>query len=120
MRIVIFALGAIIVFVASALAVFFLYSPVVPRKSLQEFHLSEAGSEGHPTLIVEGRLLGGMMAIHNATQYQRGRGIVLLVRAGITRSGLRGATFHYEIQIPNDVDEISFGGTDDVIWRRKR
>lgn len=120
MRIVMYALGAVVALVASSLAAFFLYSTVVPRKSLQEFHLSEIDPDGHLTVVVDGRLLGGMMAVHDATQYQRGSSIVLLVRAGITRPGLRGAKFHYEVRIPSDVDEISFGNVDDVIWRRKR
>jgi len=60
------------------------------------------------------------MAVRDATRHQSGSGIVLLVRAGITRPGLRKATFHYEIGIPNNVDEISFGNVEDVIWKRKR
>lgn len=120
MRIVMYTLGAVVVLVASSLAAFFLYSTVVPRKSLQELHLSEFDPDGHLTVTVDGRLLGGIMAVHDATQYQRGGGIVLLVRAGITRPGLRDATFHYKIQMPSDVDKISFGNAEDVIWRRKR
>jgi hypothetical protein len=60
------------------------------------------------------------MAVDRATQYQRGSDIVLVVRAGITRPGLRDAKFHYEVRIPSDIDEISFGSAEDVIWRRKR
>ena len=120
MRIVMYTLGAVAVLVASSLAVFFLYGTVVPRKSLQELHLSELDPDGHLTVTVDGRLLGGMMAVRDATQSQRGSGIVLIVRAGITRPGLRDATFHYEIRIPSDVDEISFGNAEDVIWRRKK
>ena len=120
MRIVMYTLGAVVVLVASCLAVFFLYSNVVPRKSLQELQLSEFDPDGHLTVNVDGRLLGGMMAVHDATQYQKGGGIVLIVRAGITRPGLRNARFHYEIRIPSDVDEISFGNAEDVIWKRKR
>jgi hypothetical protein len=120
MRIVIYALCTVAALVASSVAVFFLYSSVVPRKSLQELHLSEFDPDGHLTLAVDGRLLGGMLAVHNATHYQRGNGIVLVVRAGITRPGLRDATFHYKIRIPSDVDEISFGNAEDVIWRRKK
>jgi len=119
MRIVMYALGAVIVVVASSLAAFFLYSKVLPRKALQELHVSES-ADGHPTVTVDGRLLGGMMAIHSAKQYQRGSGIVLVVRAGITRAGLRNARFHYQIKVPPNVDTISFGNIEDVIWRRKR
>jgi hypothetical protein len=119
MRIVVYALGAVVVFVASSLAVLFFYSTVVPRKALQELHVSES-ADGHPTVTVDGRLLGGMTAIHGAKQYQRGSDIVLVVRAGITRAGMRDVRFHYEIEIPGDVDQISFGNAEDVIWRRKR
>ena len=119
MRIVIYTLGALVVFVASSLAAFLLYTKVLPRKALQELHVSES-ADGHLTVTVDGRLLGGMMAIHSATQYQRGSGIVLLVRAGITRPGLRNPRFHYEIGVPSNVDTISFGTAEDVIWRRKR
>jgi hypothetical protein len=119
MRIVMYTLGAVGVLVASSLAVFCFYSTVVPSKSLQELHLSEF-DDGHLTVAVDGRLLGGMMAIHSAKQYQRGSGIVLVVRAGITRAGLRNVRFHYEIKVPSNVDEISFGNAEDVIWRRKR
>jgi|SRR5579872_2229808 len=120
MRIVIYALCVIAALVATSVAVFFLYSSVVSRKSLQELHLSEVDRDEHLTVAIDGRLLGGMLAVHNATQYQRGNGIVLVVRAGITRPGFRDARFHYKIQIPSDVDEISFGNAEDVIWRRKK
>ena len=120
MRTVIYALGAVAVLIASSLAFFLFYKTAVPRKSLQELHLREFDTDGHPTVTVDGRLLGGMMAVHDVTQYRRGDGIVLLVRAVITRPGLKNARFHYEIQIPSDIDEISFGNAEDVIWRRKR
>ncbi|HET6177779.1 MAG TPA: hypothetical protein VFE61_12650 [Candidatus Sulfotelmatobacter sp.] len=119
MKIVTYTLGAIVVLIASSIAAFYLYSSVVPRKSLQEFHLSESSPDGHLTVTVDGSLLGGMLAIHSAKQYQRGRTMILLVRAGITRAGLGNAKFHYEIRVPSDVDEISFGSPEDVIWRRK-
>jgi hypothetical protein len=115
-----YTLGAVVLLVASSLAVFLHYSTVVPRKSLQELHLSEFDTDGHLTVTVDGRLLGGVMAVLDVKEYRRGSGIVLLVRAGITRPGLRDATFHYEVRIPSDVDEISFGNAEDVIWRRKR
>ena len=120
MKMLMYTLGAVLVVaVASSLAAYFLYSRVLPRKALQELHVSES-ADGHPTVTVDGSLLGGMMAIHSAKQYQRGSDIVLVVRAGITRAGLRNATFHYEIEVPSNVDEISFGNAEDVIWRRKR
>jgi hypothetical protein len=120
MRIVIYALCVIAALVASSVAVFFLYSTVVHRKSLQEFHLSEFDRDEHITVAVDGRLIGGMLAVHSATQYQRGNSVVLVVRAGITRPGLRDARFHYKIEIPSDVDELSFGNAEDVIWRRRK
>jgi hypothetical protein len=119
MRFIAYPLGAIMVLVILSVAAFFLYSSVVPKKSLQEFQLRETDTDGRPTVSIDGRLLGGVMAVHSVRSYQKDGSIVLVVRAGITRPGLNGATFHYDIAIPSDVNKVSFGHPNDVIWIRK-
>ena|ERR1700722_18346476 len=86
--------------------------------SLQEFNLTEVNMGGRPSLSIDGRLLGGILAIKSARNEQKDRCIVLIVRVGITRPGLRDARFHYDIPIPDDVDKVSFGNASDIIWTR--
>jgi hypothetical protein len=119
MRILAYSIGATMVLVILSVTAFYSYSSVVPKKSLQEFTLNETDTDGRPTISINGRLLGGMTAIHSVRSYQKDACIVLVVRAGITRPGLRGSRFHYDIPIPSGVDRVSFGTTNDVIWTRK-
>jgi hypothetical protein len=114
-----YTFGAILVLLSALIIAFLFHSTVVLRKSLQEFNVSEAVTDGHSVVTINGRLIGGMAAIRSADQNRTGRRIILLVWAGITRPGLRNATFHYEIRVPSDVDEISFGDAKTVVWRRK-
>ena len=119
MRGIAYSLAAAMLLAIASVTAVCLYSSVVARKSLQEFRLSEIDTDGRLTISIDGRLLGGMMAIHGVRSYQKDRCIVLVVRAGITRPGVRGATFHYDVPIPSGVDQVSFGNTHDVIWMRK-
>jgi len=120
MKISAYLLGAIVVIVVVSITALFLYSSVLSKRSLQELNLTEANIGGRPTLSIDGRLLGGILAIKSAGRYQKDRCIILVVRAGITRPGLRGARFHYDIPIPAGVDKVAFGNVNDVIWSRNR
>src|SRR5271168_2930518 len=117
--IIAYSIGAIMVLVMLSVTAFYFYSSVVPKKALQELNLSETDTDGRPTISVDGRLLGGMLAIHSVGSYQKVTRIVLVVRAGITRSGLRNSRFHYDFPIPSGIDRVSFGTANDVIWSRK-
>jgi hypothetical protein len=118
MKIFAYLLSAIVAIVVVSITAFCLYSSVLSKRSLQEVSLTEVNVGGRPSLSIDGRLLGGMLAIKSARSYQKDRCIVLIVRAGITRPGLREARFHYDIPIPDDVDKVSFGNPSDVIWTR--
>lgn len=120
MKTLAYLLGAIVIIVVVSVAAFFLYSSVLSKRSLQEFNLTEADTDGHPTVSIDGRLLGGMLAVKSVGSYQKDRCIVLIVRAGITRPGLQSARFHYDIPVPNDVDKLSFGNINEVVWTRNR
>lgn len=115
-----YTVGAISALFALSLTGFLFYGPVVDRKALQNINVSEAGTHEHPVVTVDGRLIGGMMAVRKAEQMRTGPCVILQVRAGITRPGLRDATFHYAIQVPNDVDKISFESAENIIWTRKQ
>jgi hypothetical protein len=118
MRIIAYIFGAVIVLSVVLIAAFFFHSSRVSRRSLQELSVNEVGTVGHPIVKIDGRLLGGMVAVRSTQETRTGHSIILLVRSGITRPGLREATFHYEIRVPSDVDEISFGDPETVVWRR--
>ena len=119
MRIVMYTLGAIVVLFTLSLTGFFFYGSPVGRSSLRISRFSETETSGHLVVTVSGRLIGGMMAVRKAEQMRTGSCIILLIRNGITRPGLRDATFHYDIQVPSDVDQISLGKAESVIWTRK-
>jgi hypothetical protein len=111
--------GAVITMVTVAVIFVFLHTSVLSKRGLQEIEVTEYNNNQHHTIHIDGRLIGGMLAISSVEQYQKGSCIVMVVRTGITRPGLRNARFHYDIIVPNDVDQISFGRPADIVWRRK-
>jgi len=115
-----YLLSAIAVIVVVSITAFYLYSSVLSKRSLQELNVTEVNVGGHPSLSIDGRLLGGILAIKSARSYQKDRCIVLIVRAGMTRPGLREGRFHYDILVPDDVDRVLFGNINDVVWTRSR
>ena len=117
-KVLAYLLSVMVAIAVVSMAAFFLYSSVLSKRSLQGFNLTEVNTGAHPSLGIDGRLLGGILAIKSAKSYQKKHCIVLVVRAGITRPGLRGVRFHYDIPVPDDVDKVSFGNLNDVVWTR--
>jgi hypothetical protein len=118
MKIATYLFAAVATLLALSMTAVLLYSYPVPRESLRDFRLSETEINGYPAITIDGRLLGGMVAVRNVELYRTGRRMTLVVRAGITRPRLRDARFHYCIQLPADVDAVSFGHPERVVWRR--
>jgi hypothetical protein len=109
---------AIIVAVIGFLAVE--KTTILTRKALQEFEVVDHSTGQPATVSIDGRLIGGILAISDVRQYRSGKFVVVVVRAGLTRPGRRNARFHYDVSITSDVDEVSFGAPSDVIWQRRQ
>jgi len=118
MKIFSYILCAAVITTAVGVAYFYLHTTVLSRKSLQDIEVTERNNNQHITVHLEGSVVGGMLAVSRIDQSQNGACIVVLARAGIARPGLRNARFNYDLNIPDDDSEISFGSPTDIIWRR--
>lgn len=94
------------------------YGSPVPRTSLSELHITEDSSV-HPVVVrADGRIMSSGLAVTSAKPHQEGRCIVIVVRQGIIHQNRHSGSFHPEIPVPDDVNEIAYGNRHEVVWRR--
>ena len=109
---------AIVVIAVAVLAV--LNTTTLSRRALQEFRVIDHSNGRPATVSIDGRLIGGILAISSVQQYRDGKCLVVIAKAGLTLPGRRNARFHYDASVASDVDEVSFGSPRDVIWQRRQ
>jgi hypothetical protein len=98
--------------------VVFEFGSVVSRRGVSDLHIT-TNSSRHPAIVsVDGGLISSSNAVGSVKQRRKGRCIVVLVREVLVRDGRRSATFHLDVVITDDVDEIGFGDSHDIIWHR--
>ncbi len=119
LRIVSMSVIALIVIALGLFAAYRWGTQVQPRGGFAELTATQHGDDQHPTVSIDGRLLGGELAIGRVSEYRQDRGIVVVVRVGITRPGRDSGRFHYDVAVPAGVEHISFANADDVIWAKK-
>lgn len=119
MKIIIYIISATLIVALSIVASFYLYTTVLAQKSLQEIAVNEHSVGSRYIVSLDGRLLGGVLAIKSIGQYQKGSCVVVVVKVGIARRGLRNSRFHIDVPLSDDVNEVSFGDPKDVVWKRK-
>jgi hypothetical protein len=67
---------------------------------------------------IDGGLLSSSDAVISVKQHRKKHCIIVVVREALVRRDNREGRFHMLIAVPDDVDEISFENSSDVIWHR--
>jgi hypothetical protein len=104
--------------IVAAIALFaWTYGSPVPRNlSFVKITSSSAGS--HINVHIDGGIMSSSLAVSSVKQHREGHCIIVVVRQGLARRGRRAGDFHLDIAVPDDVDEIAFENSHNVIWHR--
>ena len=57
------------------------------------------------------------MSVYKIITKTEGSAIVVLVHAGLAKSGTSG-TIHFDLSVPDSVNEVRFGHSSTLIWKR--
>lgn len=68
-------------------------------------------------LQIDSATSSSAMSVYKITTRTEGAAIVVLVHAGVARRGTSG-TIKYELSVPDSVDEVRFGRSSALIWKR--
>ena len=96
----------------------FEYGSAVSRRGLSDLRVTANSSRNPATVSIDGGLVSSALAVRSVKQHRKGRCIVVVVREVPVREGRVSGTFHLDVAVPDDVDEIAFGDSHDVIWHR--
>ena len=66
---------------------------------------------------IDSAMSSSAMSVYKITTRTEGSAIVVLVHAGMARRGTSG-TIKYGLSVPDSVDEVRFGRSSTVIWKR--
>jgi hypothetical protein len=118
LKAVLYAAFTVLLVVAALALVAWEYGSPVSRKGLSDLKAT-SNAPARPTIVsVDGHLISSSLAVSSVKQRRKGRCIVVIVRQGIVRRGRTSGGFHMDVTVPDDVDEIAFGNSRDVIWHR--
>ena len=108
---------ALLIVTAIAFVVFEYGSPV-SRRGLSDLQVTTRSSRGHTTVRIDGGLVSSSLAVSSVKQHRKGRSIVVIVREVPVRHGKVSGTFHLDVDVSDNIDEIVFGDSHEVIWHR--
>jgi hypothetical protein len=94
------------------------YGSPVSRRGLSDLKITANSSRNPTTVSIDGGLVSSSLAVSSVKQHRKGRCIVVVVREVPVREGRVSGTFHLDVAVPGDIDEIAFGEPHDVIWHR--
>jgi hypothetical protein len=78
----------------------------------------ESVPEAHPTrLRISGGTSSSAESVYKITTKTKGATMVVLVHAGFAKEGTSG-TINYELSVPDSVNEVYFGQSSTLIWKR--
>ena len=118
LKIAVYAVGLVLVIAAATVFVVWEYGTPVSRGGIDQLKVTTRSS-GHPTTVsVDGSLISSALAVTSVKQHREGRCIVVVVRQAVVRQGRRSADFHLDIAVPDEIDQIAFANSRDVIWHR--
>ncbi len=101
-----------IVFVA------FEYGSPVSRRGLRDLKITTNSSRDPTTVSIDGGLVSSSLAVSSVKQHRKGRCIVVVVREVPVRHGRVSGTFHLDVAVSDNIDEIAFGDSHEIIWHR--
>ena len=99
------------------LAVFVVGSPI-SRRGIRDFQITTDSSRHPATVSIDGTLISSSNAVGSVKQRRDGRCVVVLVREVLVRRNRTWGKFHLDVAITDDVDEIAFGDSHEIIWHR--
>ena len=96
----------------------FEFGSLVSRRGISDLQVTTDFSH-HPTIVsIDGKLISSSLAVGSVKQRRKGRCIVVLLREVLVRRGRTSGRFRLEVAITDDVDEIAFGDSHEIVWRR--
>ncbi|WP_158819304.1 hypothetical protein [Granulicella sp. S156] len=113
-----YLLLGVVLLVAAYAYVLFEYGTPVSRIGVSEIHAVSSSSGGLTNVKVDGFILSSSAFVSGVNQHQEGHCIVVTVRQALVHGDRRDASFHLNIVVPDDVDEIAFATPSNVIWHR--
>jgi hypothetical protein len=111
------ALFTLLLVTAIAFVVFEYGSPV-SRRGLSDLKITTNSSRNPTTVSIDGGLVSSSLAVSSVKQHREGRCIVVVVREVPVRHGKVAGSFHLDVAVPDNIDEIAFGNSHEVIWHR--
>ena len=111
------SLFALLLVVAAWLAVFEVGSHV-SRRGIRDLQITTDSSRHPETVSIDGALISSSNAVGSVKQRREGRCVVVLVGEVLVRRGRTRGSFHVDVALTDDIDEIAFGESHEVIWHR--
>ena len=111
------SLFVLLLVVAVWLAVFEVGSHV-SRRGIRDLQITTDSSRYPATVSIDGTLISSSSAVGSVKQRREGRCVVVLVREVLVRRGRTWGKFHLDVAITDDIDEIAFDESHEVIWHR--
>lgn len=93
------------------------YGSPVPR-NLSVLKITSFSSGSHINLHIDGGIKSSSLAVSSVRQHREGHCIIVVVRQGLIRPGRKAGDFHLDIAVSDDVDEIAFENSHNIIWHR--
>jgi hypothetical protein len=90
---------------------------VLERRYVAQLKVAEFSHDGKRVVRVSGLSGHGFWSVKDVTTQRLGSSITVLVTLFVARSGTSG-WFQCDIPVPDDVNQISFGRDEVVIWHR--
>lgn len=92
---------------------------VLEYKDVQFFQCTEIQTRAPTIIKVSGLAFSSALVVDRITTQQEGSSITILVYLAPTREGTSASgSFVYELTVPDSVQEVRFGNSGVVIWRR--
>ena len=108
---------ALLLVIAVWVAVFEIGSHV-SRRGIRDLQMTTDSSRHPATVSIDGTLISSSNAVGSIKQSRDGRCVVVSVREVLVRRNRTWGKFHVDVAITDDVDEIAFGDSHEIIWRR--
>jgi hypothetical protein len=111
-------LVALLLLVTAIVFGVFEYGSPVSRRGIRDLQITTNSSRGHATVSIDGGLVSSSLAVSSVTQHRKGRCVVVIVREVPVRHGRVSGTFHLDVDVSDNIEEIAFGDSHEVIWHR--
>jgi len=94
------------------------YGSPVSRRGLRDLQITTNPSRNPTTVRIDGGLISSSLAVSGIKQRRKGRCIVVIVREAPVRHGRVAGRFHRDVDVLDNIDEIAFCDSHEVIWHR--